>query len=100
MPSTTSTEQSPEQESFRISDRRRHLVSDFDRRSQMDDFAMAPMPDSARRDLLEILDDRHGRHSTIAHYKFPSRTGMACSVIPHLPTPFSTGLFTTRIEST
>ena len=26
----------------------------------MDDFAMAPMPDSARRDLLEILDDRHG----------------------------------------
>jgi hypothetical protein len=24
----------------------------------MDDFAMAPMPDSARRDLLEILDVR------------------------------------------
>ncbi|MGF6724936.1 DNA replication protein DnaC, partial [Paraburkholderia sp. GAS41] len=37
----------------------------------MDDFAMAPMPDSARRDLLEILDDRHGRRSTIATSQIP-----------------------------
>ena len=26
----------------------------------LDDFAMTPLTDSARRDLLEILDDRHG----------------------------------------
>jgi DNA replication protein DnaC len=32
---------------------------------------MAPMPDSARRDLLEILDDRHGRRSTIATSQIP-----------------------------
>jgi DNA replication protein DnaC len=29
------------------------------------DLAMAPMSDPARRDLLEVLDDRHGSHSTI-----------------------------------
>jgi DNA replication protein DnaC len=29
------------------------------------------MPDSARRDLLEILDDRHGRRSTIATSQIP-----------------------------
>ncbi|MEM5353457.1 ATP-binding protein, partial [Paraburkholderia caribensis] len=31
----------------------------------MDDFAMAPMSDGAVRDLLEILDDRHGHRSTL-----------------------------------
>ena len=28
----------------------------------LDDLAMAPMSDPARRDLLEVLDDRHGSH--------------------------------------
>ncbi|EIM93432.1 IstB ATP binding domain-containing protein [Paraburkholderia hospita] len=32
----------------------------------LDDFAMAPLSDSARRDLLEVLDDRHGNRSTLA----------------------------------
>ncbi|GJH14183.1 hypothetical protein CBA19CS11_35115 [Caballeronia novacaledonica] len=30
----------------------------------MDDLAMAPLADAARRDLLEVLDDRHGPRST------------------------------------
>jgi DNA replication protein DnaC len=31
----------------------------------LDDFAIAPVSDSERRDLLEILEDRHGVRSTI-----------------------------------
>lgn len=38
----------------------------------MDDFAMAPMTDSARRDLLEILDDRHGHRSTVVTSQIPT----------------------------
>lgn len=37
----------------------------------LDDLAMAPMSDQARRDLLEILDDRHGSHSTIVTSQIP-----------------------------
>jgi DNA replication protein DnaC len=36
-----------------------------------DDLAMAPMSDQARRDLLEVLDDRHGSHSTIVTSQVP-----------------------------
>lgn len=32
----------------------------------LDDLAMTPLTDSARRDLLEVLDDRHGNRSTLA----------------------------------
>jgi DNA replication protein DnaC len=31
----------------------------------LDDFAIAPMSDADRRDLLEVLDDRHGQRATI-----------------------------------
>ena len=31
----------------------------------IDDFAIAPLTDSERRDLLEVLEDRHGTRSTI-----------------------------------
>ena len=31
----------------------------------LDDFCLSPWTDVARRDLLEILDDRHGTRSTI-----------------------------------
>jgi DNA replication protein DnaC len=37
----------------------------------MDDFAMASMSDSATRDLLEILDDRHGYRSTLVTSQIP-----------------------------
>jgi hypothetical protein len=32
---------------------------------------MAPLTDSARRDLLEVLDDRHGLRSTIITNQIP-----------------------------
>jgi DNA replication protein DnaC len=32
---------------------------------------MAPLSDSARRDLLEVLDDRHGNRSTLATSQLP-----------------------------
>lgn len=37
----------------------------------LDDLVMAPMSDQARRDLLEILDDRHGSRSTIVTSQIP-----------------------------
>lgn len=37
----------------------------------LDDLVMTPLTDSARRDLLEILDDRHGKRSTIVASQVP-----------------------------
>lgn len=37
----------------------------------MDDLAIAPMTDSTRRDLIEILDDRHGHRSTLVTSQIP-----------------------------
>jgi DNA replication protein DnaC len=37
----------------------------------LDDWGMAPLTPEQRRDLLEIMDDRHGRASTIVTSQFP-----------------------------
>lgn len=37
----------------------------------LDDFGLAPMTTEARHDLLEILDDRHGRQSTVVTSQLP-----------------------------
>ena len=37
----------------------------------IDDFGLASLNDDARRDLLEILDDRHGRKSTLVTSQLP-----------------------------
>jgi DNA replication protein DnaC len=37
----------------------------------LDDFAMAPMKDSERRDFLEICDDRYQRRSTVLTSQVP-----------------------------
>jgi DNA replication protein DnaC len=37
----------------------------------LDDFAMAPMTESERRDLLEIVEDRHGQRATILTSQLP-----------------------------
>src|SRR5439155_22421848 len=37
----------------------------------LDDFAMAPLKDSERRDLLEICDDRYQRRSMILTSQLP-----------------------------
>jgi len=37
----------------------------------IDDFGLAPMSDSERRDLLEVIEDRHGHASTIMTSQLP-----------------------------
>lgn len=37
----------------------------------LDDWGLAPLTDDTRRDLLEILDDRHGRRSTLVASQLP-----------------------------
>lgn len=37
----------------------------------LDDFLLTPLNDAARRDLLELLDDRHGARSTIVTSQLP-----------------------------
>jgi DNA replication protein DnaC len=39
----------------------------------LDDFAIAPLTDGERRDLLEILEDRHGTRSTIITSQLPPK---------------------------
>ena len=42
----------------------------------LDDWGLSVLNASERRDLLEILDDRHGRASTIVTSQIPSNIGM------------------------
>jgi DNA replication protein DnaC len=39
----------------------------------IDDFAMTPITDAERRDLFEVLDDRHGNRSTIISSQVPPK---------------------------
>jgi DNA replication protein DnaC len=39
----------------------------------LDDFGLAPLQDRERRDLLEILEDRYGRRSTIVTSQLPAK---------------------------
>ena len=39
----------------------------------IDDFAMTPITDAERRDLFEVLDDRHGTKSTIISSQVPPK---------------------------
>jgi len=38
----------------------------------IDDFGLAPLADSVRRDMLEILDDRYDRRSTLITSQIPT----------------------------
>jgi DNA replication protein DnaC len=40
----------------------------------LDDFLLAPMTDAERRDLLEVLEDRYGKSSTIITSQLPTKT--------------------------
>ncbi|HET9933374.1 MAG TPA: IS21-like element helper ATPase IstB [Polyangiaceae bacterium] len=40
----------------------------------LDDFLLAPMKDSERRDLLEVLEDRYDKSSTIITSQLPTKT--------------------------
>lgn len=39
----------------------------------LDDFLIAPLKDSERRDLLEVLEDRYGRSSTVVTSQVPTK---------------------------
>jgi DNA replication protein DnaC len=41
----------------------------------LDDWGLAPLSADQARDLLEIVDDRHGRASTILTRRYPSSIG-------------------------
>lgn len=40
----------------------------------LDDFLLAPMKDSERRDLLEVLEDRYDKSSTVITSQLPTKT--------------------------
>jgi DNA replication protein DnaC len=37
----------------------------------LDDFGLAPLHDEQRHDLLEVIEDRHGRRSTLVTSQLP-----------------------------
>jgi DNA replication protein DnaC len=45
----------------------------------LDDWGLASLTAEQRRDLLEIIDDRHGRTSTVVTANCQSTTGMPTS---------------------
>jgi DNA replication protein DnaC len=40
----------------------------------LDDFLVAPMKDTERRDLLEVLEDRYGKNSTVITTQLPTKS--------------------------
>ena len=40
----------------------------------LDDFLLAPMTDTERRDLLEVLEDRYDRSSTVITTQVPTKS--------------------------
>jgi DNA replication protein DnaC len=56
----------------------------------LDDWGLTPLTAEQRRDLLEIIDDRHGRTSTVVTSQPPIDNWHAISATPRLPTRSST----------
>ena len=65
----------------------------------LDDWGLAPMADVNRRDLVEILEDRHTRRSTIVTSQLDVETWHDYIGDPTLLTPSSIGSCTTPTES-
>jgi DNA replication protein DnaC len=66
----------------------------------IDDWGLTVLGDVHRRDLLEVLDDRHGVRSTIVTSQLPlSSIGTRRSATRRWPTPSSTAWSTTGINS-
>ena len=65
----------------------------------LDDWGPEKLDDQQRRDLLEIVEDRYERRSTIVTSQIPSIAGTKSSAIQPSPTPFSTASYTTPTAS-
>jgi DNA replication protein DnaC len=53
----------------------------------LDDFGLAPLSDPDRRELLEVIEDRHGASSTILTSQLPPENWHEYMAIPRSPTP-------------
>ena len=53
----------------------------------LDDFLMAPLKDTERRDLLEVLEDRYGVSSTVVTSRVPTKNWHEIAVTLPSPTP-------------
>lgn len=65
----------------------------------IDDLALRPLPPAAAADLLEVLEDRAGRRSTVVTSQLPIHDWHAALGDPSQPMPSSTGLPTTPTVS-
>jgi hypothetical protein len=61
----------------------------------LDDFLLNPMTDAERRDLLEVIEDRYDRSSTVITTQVPRKLGTRRSSIRQSPTPSATASCTT-----
>jgi DNA replication protein DnaC len=82
----------------------RHLLARLSRIDVLviDDWAMAPLNESERREIWEICEDRYKARSTVppsSRLRCQSRAGTNRSAIPPSPTAFWTVWFTTRTAS-
>ena len=66
----------------------------------IDDWGLAKLNAENRRDLLEIIEDRHGIRSTVATSQLPLENGMTSSATRPWPTPSSTASCTAPTSST
>jgi DNA replication protein DnaC len=65
----------------------------------LDDWGLAPLRDQERRDLLEILEDRHGARSTVVTSQLPVEKWHDFLADRRLPTRSWTAWSTTRTAS-
>lgn len=62
----------------------------------IDDWGLDILTQQQRNDLLEVIEDRHGRGATLITSQLPSATGMKPSVSRRSLTPFSIACSITR----
>ncbi len=62
----------------------------------LDDFLIAPLKEQERRDLLEVLEDRYDRASTVITTQVPTKTWHESLEIPRSRTPSAIASFTTH----
>ena len=65
----------------------------------LDDWGLEPLNADARHDLLEILEERYRRRSTVSQASFPSSNGTKSSATRPTRTPSSIASFTTPTAS-
>jgi IstB-like ATP binding protein len=65
----------------------------------LDDWGLEPLDAAARHDLLEILEERYGRRSTIITSQIPVDKWHELIGVPPMPTPSSVASSTTRTAS-